>query len=209
MIRFPAVWFSTALVVLCILVPFFLFEQQVSAFSARLTSSSQGLTLGVLTVAAILASDVVLPVPSSVVSVLAGKSLGFLPALIAIWLGMSIGAAVGYWLGSRGRSFLLSPARRAEVDAFNSKIKGKGWLYIALSRPVPVLSESCAILAGAIGFDREIFFRTVAISNLGVAGVYAAIGTLGASGYMFWIAVTASIIFPAVSQLVFYYRFSK
>src|SRR5690348_10551855 len=51
---------------------------------------------------AILATDILLPIPSSGVSTVAGAQLGILPATAASWLGMTLGAIGGFWLA---RSF--------------------------------------------------------------------------------------------------------
>src|SRR5262245_31662893 len=51
-----------------VLIPFFLFEQQFNALSARMTESGTATSLVALAVVGLLASDVLLPIPSSIVS---------------------------------------------------------------------------------------------------------------------------------------------
>src|SRR4051812_37291372 len=46
----------------------------------------------------VLSSDILLPVPSSLVSTAAGAQLGAVPATAASWMGMTLGAVLGYWL---------------------------------------------------------------------------------------------------------------
>ena len=58
-----------------------------------------------LIVVALLSVDIFLPVPSSVISTVSGWRLGWLQGTLATWIGMTIGAIVGYlfalWLGPR------------------------------------------------------------------------------------------------------------
>ena len=65
-------------------------------------------------IGALLALDVFLPVPSSIVSTGAGVLLGFWTGAAVIWIGMTLGCVIGYvfgayaavprggWSGSRG-----------------------------------------------------------------------------------------------------------
>src|SRR5687767_2292443 len=56
-------------------------------------------------VVGLLATDVFLPVPSSVVATLSGYQLGSAWGTLAAWAGMSLGAVIGFslarWLGPR------------------------------------------------------------------------------------------------------------
>src|ERR1700752_3185157 len=52
-------------------------------------------------VVALLATDVFLPIPSSLVSTLAGWQLGALGGTAASWIGMTLGAAIGFAVARR------------------------------------------------------------------------------------------------------------
>ena len=88
--------------------------------------------------AALLAADVLLPVPSSVLGTMLGARLGFLPGLLATFVGLCTGHALAYvisrWLVRGGVGPL--PAAPTAIAVF-------------LSRPVPVFAEAVAIAAGA------------------------------------------------------------
>src|SRR5262245_52721158 len=84
-----------------ILIPFFLFGERIEGFTAELLASKAGWWTMASALAGLLALDIVLPVPSSVVSTAAGALLGFWGGVAASWIGMSAGCAVGYWLGTR------------------------------------------------------------------------------------------------------------
>src|SRR5512145_529366 len=102
-----------------VLVPFFLFEAQFDAFSQRMTHGDAGVWLASASIFGLLALDVVLPVPSSIVSTAAGVLLGFLRGAAVVWAGMMVGALLGYAIGARAsgmaRRFVGSEGlRRAE-----------------------------------------------------------------------------------------------
>lgn len=90
-----------------------------------------------LTGAALLAADVLLPIPSSLVGALLGGRLGFVAGFTFTWAGLCAGLCVGYAVGR------LVPAR------FASEVQEAPSLALVfLSRPVPVLAEAVAITAG-------------------------------------------------------------
>jgi uncharacterized membrane protein YdjX (TVP38/TMEM64 family) len=101
---------------------------------------------------ALLIADVLLPVPSSIVMIAHGAAYG-LPVgaalsvtgtLGATWLGLALGRRGGRWLAPRGGEE-HGDARAARM------LERWGPLAIALSRPIPVVAETTAILAGASG----------------------------------------------------------
>lgn len=74
------------------------FEQGIGE-AVRNFESSQQLFVAIV---AVLAVDLFLPVPSSVVLTYGGMSLGILPATAAGCLGLLISSEIGYWLGRLG-----------------------------------------------------------------------------------------------------------
>lgn len=199
-------WRGTSVViaaVLCIvLVPFFLFEEQLTRWSTEALSARYGIAYGSLLAAFLLASDVVLPIPSSVISVLAGKVLGFLPAFCAIWLGMTASAVVGYFLGTKGTQ-ILPNGMRGELVQLEHGLRNHGWLVIATSRSIPVLAEATVILAGAMRYDFWRFLLICSGSNFGISFLYAMLGSwVGVEGNLFY-AVLAGILVPILTQILF------
>ena len=96
----------------------------------------------------LLIADVLLPVPSSLVMVAHG-------ALFGVWLGTllslvgSVGAAVfGFAIGRRGGKFLNRLVTPAEQSRANQMLARWGALAIIVTRPIPVLAETVAIMSG-------------------------------------------------------------
>lgn len=97
----------------------------------------------------LLIADVFLPVPSSLVMILHGTLFGIALGT-ALSLAGSVGATLfGFWIGRRGGPALerlVSAPEKARADALLAKW---GALAILVTRPIPMLAETTAILAGA------------------------------------------------------------
>jgi membrane protein DedA with SNARE-associated domain len=105
--------------------------------------------------AGLLAGDVLMPIPSSIVGTLLGARLGFLPGLLWCWAGLMLGNLIGYGGGRLLLSRLAPPA--AETPTL---------LVLFASRPVPVLAEALTFTAGAQGLPIMPFLLTSAAGNL-------------------------------------------
>src|SRR3954469_10338796 len=85
-----------------VLLPFLLFGRQFDEFAEYITRSDTSRAVVAAAVFALLALDVFLPVPSSIVSTAAGVFLGFFGGTAVVWGGMMAGCLLGYATGSRG-----------------------------------------------------------------------------------------------------------
>ena len=97
----------------------------------------------------LLIADVVLPVPSSIVMVAHGALFGVLWGAMLSLIG-SVGAAVfAFAIGRRGGGLLERVVTVAERERASSVLARWGVLAIIVTRPVPLLAETVAIMAGA------------------------------------------------------------
>src|SRR5688572_23974899 len=92
----------SCLVLSLILVPFALWEESIQAWAARLLTPAAGRATLAALVIFLLASDVLLPIPSSFVSAGAIALLGALQGGVTIFAGMTAAAWLGYALGRFG-----------------------------------------------------------------------------------------------------------
>jgi len=125
---------------------------------------------------ALLAADVVLPVPSSGVMVANGALFGWLPATALSFAGSFASALLGCAIGRRGGPLLhrlVAPDRRARVG---KALEQRGALAIVVTRPVPIVAETAAILAGAAGMSYRRLGTAAAIGSLPPAVAYALAG---------------------------------
>jgi uncharacterized membrane protein YdjX (TVP38/TMEM64 family) len=187
-----------ALVLAFILIPFMIWESPMNALSARWLhpEGSSRWEIGVA-VALLLASDVLLPIPSSIISTSAGYLLGIAGGTMASFVGMTAGAGIGYVVGLRaGRSALqhiVTPAQRERLE--RSAAESGNWL-LAAARSVPVLAEASVIVAGAARMPFGRFLAVTSLSNLGIAAVYATAGAMSATTGSFVLALGAALALP-------------
>lgn len=187
-----------------VLVPFFLFEQQFNAFAEHVTRSDTSRWLAAAAIFSLLALDVFVPVPSSIVSTASGVLLGFATGTAVVWSGMMAGCLLGYAVGARGSA----AARRLVGEdgiARAAQLVGRyGDLTIVLCRPVPVLAEASIVFAGLVRAHYARFIRLTAASNLGIAAGYAAVGAYSrrVDSYSFLIAFLGALLLPGLFILI-------
>lgn len=176
------------LVVAAVLVGFLLLFLVAQAFAGRYVDDPEPWLAGGGPAAAgvglgLLVTDVVLPVPSSLVMVAHGAVFGF-----ALGAGLSLSGAVGAALAGYGLGRWAGPPtlRRvcppAERERAADLVRRWGVLAVVASRPVPLLAETVALVAGA---ERLGALRTAGASVVGAlpgALLYAAAGTAGTAG---------------------------
>ena len=197
--RWAIVW---VILIGLVLLPFMLFEAQFTAFAERMTSDGTAKWIAAASIFGLLAGDVFLPVPSSIVSTAAGVMLGVWAGTAVVWTGMMIACLFGYWVGAqaagRARRFVGEPGlRRAEALAGRY-----GDWTIALCRPVPVLAEASVIFAGLIRAPFGRFLVLTALSNLGIALGYAAFGAYSMRLDSFLVAFIGALLIPGLMMLV-------
>jgi uncharacterized membrane protein YdjX (TVP38/TMEM64 family) len=98
----------------------------------------------------LLVSDIVLPVPSSLLMVAHGAMFGILWGTILSVLGGLGAALVGFAIGRGGTPLVHSSLSSYERERANELMMRWGVVAIIVTRPVPLLAESIVIIAGTI-----------------------------------------------------------
>lgn len=148
-------------------------------------------TIGVL----LLVADIWLPVPSSIIMTANGALFGILIGTALSIIG-SLGASlVGFSMGRAGSNMLKRLVTTTEYERSELLMKRWGITAILITRPIPILAETVAILAGAssLGWTRFTIASTVGISP--VAFLYALAGAKASD------VRTGILIFPIVLLL--------
>ena len=128
-------------------------------------------------VIASLSTDIFLPVPSSVVSTLAGSQLGIAGATVTSFVGMSIGAAVGFAVArSWGRPVVRWFTKPKDLERMEELMQKLGPSVLVVTRAVPILAEASVLLVGASRMSWRAFLAPVLLANLGLSFVYAVSG---------------------------------
>lgn len=187
-----------------ILIPFLLFGERIETWTEGfLESASERSVLVAVVLGSLLASDILLPVPSSLTSTAAGLLLGLVGGLMTSLMGMTISCVVGYWLGARfGRPVAGRLVGERELSRLEKLSQRFGNWVIVVSRPVPMLAEASVLLAGISGMPLSQFFLLSTLSNFGVSVVYAAVGAFSATVNSFLLAFAGAILVPLLAMMV-------
>lgn len=183
-----------AATVAAILIPFFLLGDSIEAWTRATLDATAARWLVAVAAGGLLAFDIFLPVPSSLVSTAAGALLGFWGGLATSWVGMCLGCALGYALGGS----MAAPERDRMQKAWASY---GDWALI-LFRAVPVLAEASVFFAGLSRMPRGRFAALVAISNFGISAVYAGTGAFSSERDTFLWAFAGAILLPGAGLLI-------
>jgi uncharacterized membrane protein YdjX (TVP38/TMEM64 family) len=155
--------------------------------------SSAGTGSAVIMVS-LLAADLFLPIPSSLVMVLSGAAFG-VAAGSALSLVGSIG---GEWLGFElVRRYGVAASRRMvgdeELARMRKVMARHGAAAVVVTRALPVVMETMSVVSGLSNMSRWTFLTASLIGTLPVAVVYAYAGAVSRA--------TSSIV-PAVVMLI-------
>jgi uncharacterized membrane protein YdjX (TVP38/TMEM64 family) len=142
----------------------------------------------------LLVADALLPVPSSLVMIAHGAVFGVVLGTLLSLLG-SLGAMlVGFAMGRRGQPLLtrmVSPRDQATAERL---LERWGTMAIVVTRPVPLLAETVAVLAGASSLGWRKALLAALIGTFPMALIYALTGVAVygfGSGALFFGAVVA------------------
>lgn len=195
-------WLVLTVAVLgAIIIPFVLFETEIQTWTSAALSAVRGQPwLGGALIVGLLTGDVVLPVPSSVVSTFAGVAFGWKLGALVIWTGMTAGCAVGYVLGrSAGRVLAMRVVGEYELSRAQRLFDEVGPLALIVTRAVPVLAEAGALASGAARMPFLSFMAATSLANLGVAIAYAGVGAIAASTGSFLFVFLGLASIPALA----------
>ncbi len=129
----------------------------------------------------LLVGDVVLPVPSSGVMTVNGALFGPAGGALLSWVASTTAACVAWAIGRRGGPLLVRVGARPGRERAAAALDRRGLVAVAVSRPVPILAETVAVLAGASGMPFRRFAIAAIVGALPPAVAYALAGAAAAS----------------------------
>ncbi|MDE0102215.1 MAG: VTT domain-containing protein [Bryobacterales bacterium] len=193
---------ATLLLAAAVLVPFWLLDEPLATATGELLMPGSSWAVTASLVVLLLAADVLLPVPSSLVLTASGLLLGMLPGLAAGWVGLQCGALVGYALGRfAGSRIAVRLVGADELDRASRAWRRWGDAALVAARAVPVLAESTVVLAGVAGMPPARFALLAGCSNAGIAAVYAGVGARARGLHGFLAAFAAALLVPGALML--------
>lgn len=154
-------------------------------------------------IVSLLATDILLPIPSSVISTLSGWQLGWLWGTLATWLGMNLGAVIGFALARRyGHKFASYFSRNDDLERMHSISQLYGPMVLVLTRALPVFAEASVLIAGIHRLSWRRFLPAIVLSNFGIAIAYAAFGDYAERNQWLPLALAVSISVPVLVAML-------
>lgn len=130
-----------------------------------------------IAVVALLASDVLLPVPSSLVMVLSGVIFGVVWGSILALVGSIAGEWLGFELVKRyGRRASARLIGNEDLDRLQQLFDRHGAVAVAITRPLPIVMETMSLVAGLSGMRRGPFLLASLAGTAPIVVVYAYAG---------------------------------
>ena len=150
----------------------------------------------------LLLADVFIPIPSSVIMIAHGAIFGILGGFLLSFIASVGGAMIGWWVGNRGSVWMdriVTPQEKAQANAI---IERYGLLAIIISRLIPIVAETVAIMAGTTSLGWRKVLIATAIGAAPPAFIYAIAGEVTddfASGFL---VAAAVILLAGIAWLV-------
>jgi uncharacterized membrane protein YdjX (TVP38/TMEM64 family) len=197
-VRWVVLW---TLLLALILIPFLVFETQFEELGAWLTNGHVSGAASAAAVVTLLALDVFLPVPSSVVSTGAGVLLGFWRGSAVIFVGMTLGCIIGYGFGARAAAAARRLVGADGLERAALIMERHGSWALVICRPIPVLAEASIVFAGLVRRPLVPFLILTAWADLGIAFAYAAVGAYSVNVGSFLLTFIAALALPGLAML--------
>lgn len=174
-------WWSLAFAIACTLLLLFFAVSSAGVTILEDPSAAMGAAhpLAALAGVLLLAADVVLPVPSSLVMVAHGALFGAIGGTLLSLAGSIASALIGFGIGRAGTRLVRRFVTDEEHARAGAMLERWGVVAIAASRPVPILAETVAILAGSSPLTWTRTTIAAAAGSIIPAAVYAWAGAHG------------------------------
>lgn len=192
-------WIFVALAILVAL-PFFIWGDSVEAalHQDRLVAWFQSWRgLAWLVAIALLVSDLLLPIPNTMVIAALGVIYGPLVGGLVATAGGVLSGLLGYWLCRRfGRPVALRLASAEDLAAGELLFARQGGLIVAASRWLPVLPEVIACMAGLARMRFATFLLALVCGSAPLGFVVAWLGYAGSDNPVLTLILCALLPIP-------------
>jgi uncharacterized membrane protein YdjX (TVP38/TMEM64 family) len=193
---------GAAITLAAILLPFVLFAESMDRWTLQ-QIQAQARPLPIASwVVALLMADIVLPVPASLVSTLAGALLGVTAGFAASVVGMTLTCQIGYALGRWSAPLAQRLISDEEMARVSKQVNRRGMWAFAMLRPIPVLAEASAFWAGVMQVNPLRFSAVTLMANSGLSLLYAAVGAAAIPAGSVTLILAAAIALPAFALLI-------
>jgi uncharacterized membrane protein YdjX (TVP38/TMEM64 family) len=157
----------------------------------------------------VLSVDILLPIPSSGVSTYAGGALGVTAGTLASWVGMTLGATLGFALAKLlGHSFVDRFGGR-DVRGLKELTQRYGDAALIVTRPLPILAEACVLLLGISRLSWRRFLPPIILTNLAISATYATCGAYFVKKGALPAAIAVAVLLPLILTLAVRHRLRR
>ncbi len=146
---------------------------------------------------ALLAGDLILPVPSTLAVTAGGSMLGWAWGALSSGLGMLTGSAIGYFICLRfGRRAFVRLVEGGDAERVRRLFDRYGAWAIVLGRAIPMLPEIMSCLSGLVRFPPRRYFALSLAGIIPFALLFSWAGDRGTREHeSYWLAL--SVLVPA------------
>ena len=191
------------LVLLVPILPFLFFGGTLESWLRGMTEEPPAAGITAALVVTLLSTDIFLPIPSSVVSTLCGWQLGWWKGTLATWLGLNIGAVLGFAIAHRwGQPVALWFTKAEDLDKVRQLSQRYGPALLVITRGMPVLAEATVLIAGIHRLSWRKFLPAVFVSNLGIALAYCAFSDFAERHQWLPLALGIAVALPIIVAAV-------
>lgn len=142
----------------------------------------------------LLVSDILLPIPNSIIMFSNGYVLGFFTGFYISFFGSLANSVVGYFIGKA--TLKVKPKKLSEEGSIF--IEKYGLIGIIISRGIPVLSESISLFSGIHKIQFKAFLISNIIGYIPICFIYSYFGSMGIEDGIFYYALILSFLVSAL-----------
>lgn len=150
----------------------------------------------------LLLADVFIPIPSSVIMITHGAAFGVLGGFLLSLVASVGGAMIGWWVGRAGSGWMDRIVSTDEKRQANAFITRYGLMAIIISRLLPIVAETVAVMSGTtdLGWRRVLVATT--IGSIPPALIYAIAGSVATDFASGALVAAAVFVLAGVAWLV-------
>lgn len=195
-------------VLLCFfLLLFLLVEQlQVPLLSDPSAVLERGGFIAALVGTGLLISDIVLPVPSSLIMIAHGAVFGLTLGTLLSLIGGLGSSLLGFWIGRRGARYIQRFVTDEERRQADRLMQRWGMVALIVTRPIPLLAETMSIVAGGTSLRWRAMVIASVLGLIPGAAIYAATGvyavTLESTVWSFAVVIGVAVLFWLVGRVL-------
>ncbi len=153
----------------------------------------------------ILTSDIILPIPSSLVMILNGKVLGVVAGTFISLLSGVFSSCIGFFLGRKTNPLLNKLFTTKEKEISDTLFQKFGNMAITISKALPIISEAISFVSGTTAISFKTFLLYSVLGHFIVALIYACVGSFAStlsSSLIAAIIIVAALLIGWITQLM-------